>query len=97
MQSLPPVSIKVSRLEFFAIITIVQAAILQIPGIADDDWAKIGIAAVRQIQDKLFSQDSETYPETCQVLEYGWNPGAYLVTPSTIAAIIQDLELDSKA
>jgi hypothetical protein len=76
MQSLPLVSVEVSMLEVFAIITIVQAAIQQIPGIADDGWAKIGIAAALQIQDKLFSQDSETYPEARKVLEFGWNPEA---------------------
>jgi hypothetical protein len=88
MQGLPPASVEVSRLGVFAIITLVQAAVQQIPEIAGDEWAKIGIAAARQLQLDLFNQDSETY----KVLEFGWNPGAYLTTPSFIAAMLQDIE-----
>jgi hypothetical protein len=87
MQGLPPASVEVSRLGVFAIITLVQAAVQQIPEIADDGWAKIGIAAARQLQKDLFNQDSETY----KVLEFGWNPGADLVT-SDIAAMLQHIE-----
>jgi len=87
MQGLPPASVEVSRLGVFAIITLIQAAVQQ-PEIADDEWTKIGIAAARQLQKDLFNQDSETY----KVLEFGWNPGAYLVTPSDIAAILQYIE-----
>jgi hypothetical protein len=83
MQGLPPTSVEVSQLGVFAIITLVQAAVQQIPEIADDGWAKIGIAAARQLQKDLFNQDSETY----KVLEFGWNPGADLVT-SDIAAML---------
>lgn len=68
MQSLPPASVEVSRLGAFAIITLIQAAIQQQPEIADDGWAKIGIAAARQLQKDLFNRDSEIY----KVLEYGW-------------------------
>jgi hypothetical protein len=87
MQGLPPTSVEVSQLGVFAIITLVQAAVQQIPEIADDGWAKIGIAAARQLQKDLFNQDSETY----KVLEFGWNPGADLVT-SDIAAMLQHIE-----
>jgi hypothetical protein len=87
MQGLPPTSVEVSRLGVFAIITLIQAAIQQ-PEIADDGWAKIGIAAARQLQKDLFNQDSETY----KVLEFGWNPESYIVTPSVIAVIMQDIE-----
>jgi hypothetical protein len=83
MEGLPPASVEVSQLGVFAIITLVQAAVQQIPEIADDGWAKIGIAAARQLQKDLFNQDSETY----KVLEFGWNPGADLVT-SDIAAML---------
>jgi hypothetical protein len=88
MQGLPPASVEVSRLEVFAMITLIQAAVQQQPEIADDGWAKIGIAAARQLQKDLFNQDSETY----KVLEFGWNPELYIVTPSFIAAIMQDIE-----
>jgi hypothetical protein len=57
---------------------------------ADDDWAKIGIAAARALQEDLFKQ----YPETYKVLEFGWNPGADLVTPENIAAML--LNIDSR-
>jgi hypothetical protein len=87
MQDLPPASVEVSRLEVFAIITLIQAAVQQQPEIADDGWAKIGIAAARQLQKDLFNQDSETY----KVLEFGWNPEAY-ITPPVIAAMLQDIE-----
>ena len=88
MQGLPPASVEVSRLGVFAIITLVQVAVQQQPEIADDEWAKNGIAAARQLQKDLFDQDSESY----KVLEFGWNPEAYIVTPSVIAAIMQDIE-----
>ena len=84
---MPPASVEVSRLGVFAIITLIQAAVEQQPEIADDGWAKIGIAAARQLQKDLFNQDSETY----KVLEFGWNPEAY-ITPSVIAAMLQDIE-----
>jgi len=87
MQDLPPASVEVSRLGVFAIITLIQAAVQQSPEIADDGWAKIGIAAARQLQKDLFNQDSETY----KVLEFGWNLEAY-ITPSDIAAMLQDIE-----
>jgi hypothetical protein len=82
MQDLPPASVEVSRLGVFAIITLIQAAVQQQPEIADDGWVKIGIAAARQLQEDLF-KDSETY----EVLEFGWNPEAY-ITPSVIAAML---------
>jgi hypothetical protein len=88
IQGLPPVSVEVSRLGVFAIITLIQAAVQQQPEIADDGWAKNGIAAARQLQEDLFNQDSETY----KVLEFCWNPGAYIVMPSVIVAILQDME-----
>jgi len=88
MQSLPPVSVEVSRLGVFAIISLIQAAVQQQPEIADDGLAKIGIAAARQLQKDLFNQNSETY----KVLEFGWNPETYIVTPSAIAAMLQDIE-----
>jgi len=87
MQGLPPASVEVSRLGVFAIISLIQAAVQQQPEIADDGWAKNGIAAARQLQKDLFNQDSETY----KVLEFGWNPEAY-ITPSVIAAMLQDIE-----
>jgi hypothetical protein len=88
MQGLPPASVEVSRLGVVAIITLIQAAVQQQPDIADDEWAKIGIAAARQLQKDLFNQDSATY----KVLEFGWNPESYIVTPSVVAAIIQNIE-----
>ena len=87
MQGLPPASVEVSRLGVFALITLIQAVIQQQPEIADDEWAKIGIAAARQLQKDLFNQDSETY----KVLEFGWNPGADLVT-SDIGAMLQHIK-----
>jgi hypothetical protein len=86
MQNLLPVSVEVSLVGVLAIITIIQAAIQRQPEIADDGWAKIGIAAARQLQD-LFNQDSETY----KVLEFGWNPEAF-IRPSDIAAMVEDIE-----
>jgi len=88
MQRVPPISIKISPLQVLGMITLIQAGIQQQPEIADDEWAKIGIAAAQQLQEDLFKQ----YPETYKVLEFGWNPGAYLVTPVTIAAMMQDIE-----
>jgi hypothetical protein len=87
MVILPPASIEVSRVGIFAIITLVQAAVQAAPEIADDGWAKIGIAAARQLQKDLFNQDSEVH----KVLEFGWNPEAY-ITPSVIAGMLQDIE-----
>jgi len=87
MQSLPPASLEISRLGAFAIITLLQAAIQQQPQIADDEWAKIGIAAARQLQKDLFNPNSETH----KVLECGWNPELYIVTPSVVAAMLQDI------
>src|SRR4028118_229191 len=87
MQGLPPASVEVSRLGVFAIITLIQVAVQQQPEIGDDGWAKFGIAAARQLQKDLFKQDSETY----KVLEFGWNPEAF-ITPSDIAAMLQDIE-----
>jgi hypothetical protein len=87
MQTLPPASVEVSRLGAFAIITLIQAAIQQQPEIADDGWAKIGIAAARQLQKDLFNQDSATH----KVLEFGWNPEQYIATPSVIVAMLQDI------
>jgi hypothetical protein len=87
MQDLPAASVEVFPLGVFAIITIIQAAIQQQPEIADDGWAKIGIAAALQLQKDLFFQDSEAY----KVLEFGWNPEAY-ITPSDIAAMLEDIE-----
>jgi hypothetical protein len=88
MQVVPPVSIEISPLRVLAMITLIQAGIQQKPEIADDQWAKIGIATVQQLQEVLFNQ----YPETCKVLEFCWNPGAYLITRETIAAMMQDIE-----
>jgi hypothetical protein len=45
MQSLPPVSVEVSRVVIIAIISLIQAAVELQPGIEKDGWAKIGIAA----------------------------------------------------
>jgi len=87
MQILPPASVEVSRLGAFAIITLIQAAIQQRPEIVDDGWAKIGIAATRQLQKDLFNPDSETH----KVLEFGWNPELYIATPSVVAAMLQDI------
>jgi hypothetical protein len=89
MQTAPPVSIVgISPLQIFAMITVMQAGIQKQPDIVHDNWAKIGIEAARVLQEDLFKQ----YPETYKVLEFGWNPGAYLVTPETIAAMMQDIE-----
>jgi hypothetical protein len=49
---------------------------------------KLAAAAARQLQKDLFNQYSETY----KVLEFGWNPEAYILTPSVIAAMMQDIE-----
>jgi hypothetical protein len=88
MQRVPSVSIKISPLQVLGTIALIQAAIQQDLKIADDGLAKIGIAAAQQLQEDLFKQ----YPETYKVLEFGWNPGAYLVTPETIAAMMLDIE-----
>lgn len=88
MVILPPASIEVSRVGIFAIITLIQDAVQAAPEIADDGWAKIGIATARQLQKDLFNQDSEVH----KVLEFGWNPEAYVVTPSVIAGMLQDIE-----
>jgi len=80
MLSLPPASIEVSRVGVFAIIILVQAAVQMQPELADNGWAKIGIAAARQLQKDLFKQDSEAH----KVLEFGWNP---IVIPLVIAVI----------
>ena len=88
MVILPLAPVEVSRVGIFAIITLVQAAVQQMPDIADDGWAKIGIAAARQLQKDLFNQDSAIH----KVLEFGWNPEAYLLTPSVIAEMLQDIE-----
>ena len=87
MQSLPPASIEISRLGAFVIINLIQAVIQQQPEIADDGWAKIGIAAALQLQKDLFNQDSETH----KVLEFGWNPELYIATPSVVAVMLQDI------
>jgi hypothetical protein len=54
MQSLPPASIEISRLGAFVIINLIQAVIQQQPEIADDGWAKIGIAAAGNFK-KIYS------------------------------------------
>jgi hypothetical protein len=87
MQNLPPAHVEVSPLGVFAIITLMQAAIQRWPEIADDGWAKIGIAAGRQLQKDLFNEDSEAH----KVLEFGWNPRSY-ITPVDIAAILLDID-----
>jgi hypothetical protein len=85
----PSVSIVgISPLQLFAMITVMQAGIHQQPKMADDNWARIGITAARVLQEDLFKQ----YPETYKVLEFGWNPGAYLVTPETIAEMLLDID-----
>jgi hypothetical protein len=89
MQDLSPASVEVSRLGAFAMITLIQAAVQQQPEIADDEWAKIGIAAARQLQKDLFNEDSEAH----KMLEFCWNPEAYIVTPSVIAGMLQDIHL----
>ncbi len=88
MQRMPPVSVEISLEKVLAMINVIQAAVQIQPEIADDGWAKIGIAAAQQLQEDLFKQ----YPETYKVLEFGWNPGAYLVTPETVAAMLLDIE-----
>ena len=88
MQGLPLASSKVSWLGVFAIISIIQAAVQQMPEIADNGWAKMGIAAARQLQEDLFNQNSETY----KVLELGWKPEGCIVTSSVLAAMLQDLK-----
>jgi hypothetical protein len=59
-----------------------------VPELADDGWAKIGVAAARQLQKDLFNQDSAAH----KVLEFGWHPEAYIVTPSVIANTLLDIE-----
>jgi len=86
MQGLPPTFVEVSRLGVFSILTLIQSAIQQSPEMANDGWAKIGIAAARQLQKDLFNQDSEAH----KVLEFGWNPGLY-ITPLDIAAMLEDI------
>jgi hypothetical protein len=86
MQSLPPTFVEVSRLGVFAILTLIHAAIQQRPEMADDGWAKIGIAAARQLQKDLYNQDSEAH----KVLEFGWNPELY-ITPLDVAAMLEDM------
>lgn len=88
MVLLPPASIELSREKILAIITLVQAAVQVEPDIADNGWAKIGIAAARQLQKDFFNQDSEAH----KVLEYGWNPEACIITPSVISWMLQDIE-----
>jgi hypothetical protein len=89
MKMAPSVSIVgISPLQLFAMITVMQAGIQQQPKMMDDDWASIGIEAARALQEDLFKQ----YPETYKVLEFGWDLGAYLVTPENIAAMMLDIE-----
>ena len=78
MQDLSPAFIQLHPLGVLATISLIQAGIQQQPEIADREFAKIGIAAARQLQKDLFNQYSETY----KVLELGWNPEAYILTPS---------------
>ncbi len=86
MVILPPASIEVSRVGIFAIITLLQAAVQARPELVDDGWARIGILAAMQLQKDLFNPDSEVH----KVLEFGWNPEAY-ITPSVIAGMLQDI------
>lgn len=88
MQRVPSVSIQISPLQVLSMIGLIQAAIQQDLKIAEDGFAKIGIAAAHQLHEDLFKQ----YPETYKVLEFGWDRGAYLVTPETIVAMMQDIE-----
>jgi hypothetical protein len=88
MQDLSPAFIQLHPLGVLATISLIQAGIQQQPEIADREFAKIGIAAARQLQKDLFNQYSGTY----KVLEFGWNPEAYILTPSVIAAMMQDIE-----
>ncbi len=88
MQDLSPAFIQLHPLGVLATISLIQAGIQQQPEIADREFAKIAIAAARQLQKDLFNQYSETY----KVLEFRWNPEAYILTPSVIAAMMQDIE-----
>jgi hypothetical protein len=88
MQRVPPVSISISPLQVLGMLTLIQAGIQQQPDIVHNNWAIIGIAIARQLQEDLFKQ----YPETYKVLEFCWNPGAYLVTPEIIAEMMLDIE-----
>jgi hypothetical protein len=87
MQALPPVSVELHPLEALAIILVIQAAIANVPELADDGFAKISIASARRLQENLFNQDSETH----KALQFGWNPGAYLATPVVLAAMLEDI------
>jgi hypothetical protein len=91
MQDLPPASVEISRLGAIAMITVTQAAVQQQPWMADDEWAKIGIAAARQLQENLFDPNSETY----KVLELGWNPD--ITTHSVISEMLKDIEGDRRS
>jgi hypothetical protein len=87
MQRAPAVSIVgILPLRLFAMITVMQAAIQIEPEIANDNWAKIGIEAARELQEELFKQ----YPETYKVLEFGWNPE--FAIPEIIAAMLLDMD-----
>ncbi len=89
IEKLPPVCIEISPLQVLGMITLIQAAAIQTPGMADHGWGKIGIEAARQLQSRnFFSQ----YPEVCKVLDFGWNPENFLVTPEFIAAMLLDIE-----
>jgi hypothetical protein len=88
MQRMPPVSVEISLEKVLAMINVIQAAVQMQPEIADDGWAKIGIAAAQQLGKDLFKQ----YPETCKVLGFCWKPEVYIVTPETIAAMMRDIE-----
>ena len=75
MQDSPPACIELSPVAVLAVLSLIQVAI-QRPGVADDQFAQIGIAAARELQESLFNQNSEIY----KALEFGWNPEAYILT-----------------
>jgi len=68
VQVMPPAHIDIHPMGALAIITLIQAAILSDPGMANHEWAKIGIAAARKLQEDLFDQSSDAY----DLLEIGW-------------------------
>ena len=68
VQVMPPAHIDIHPVGALAIITLIQAAIIADPGMANHEWAKIAIAAGRKLQEDLFDQSSIVY----DLLETGW-------------------------
>jgi len=79
MQMLPATPVEILPLAALAIIFLVQLGIQQ-AGVVDDEFAKIGIVAARQLQKDLFHPDSEIY----KALEFGWNPEVDLIDFETL-------------